>query len=329
MNFRLHVSTLVGFLMIAGAPAASAQTGANDAPMKTRWITKDTTTSNCISDLSDPVCAVETFIACWVRTTSYDCGHRPYSSRQDMVAWESLGYADRAEYSVASVHRFDTKDLERKRPRAHRYPVGAVEVVLKQRLAPDRGGSPEWRTGYYILTRKTSEWSILSYSFAPWPDPRNAERRWMSQREASSNCIGNSSDPICAAETLIACWLRRDGDLCKKVIDCEEDKYAAALCGLPDDRMPRIDVTLRWPQYSLEYYVIKTVPSERTDFGPPGSPMMEIWIEQYYLGSAGTEYRLVPEFDSPDLRPAPGPGFWVAQIDGRWRVVYWGGELDN
>ena len=315
----------LGFSVIAAADDG----GGAALLSEVRIIAGRSAAGNCTGDSITPICAVEAFIGCWVGTPSFDCGNRPYSARQDMVAWESLGYADRAEYSIVSEHRFTAEDLERKRPRAHRYPMGTVEIVLKQRLSPDRSGSPEWRTGYYILAREAGEWSVLSYSFAPWPDPRNARRRWMSQREASSDCIGDSRDAVCAAETLVACWLRRDGNLCRKIVDCQEDRYAAALCGLPDNRMSRIDATLRWPQYSLEYYVIKAVPSERTGFGPPGAPLMEIWIEQYYLGPAGNEYRLVPEFELPGLHTAPGPAFWVAQIDGRWSVVSWGGELDN
>lgn len=93
--------------------------------------------------------------------------------------------------------------------------------------------------------------------------------------------------------------------------------------------MPRIDATVSWPRYSLEYYVIESAPSTRPGFAPPGTPLMEIWFEQYYLGSAGDEYRLVPKNDLPGLLPAPGHGFWVAYIDGRWRVVSWGGGLGD
>lgn len=170
----------LGFLAIAAADDRSDTA----LPSEIRIIPDGVSAGDCGSDPATPVCAVETFMNCWIMTPSFDCGRRPYSARQDMLAWESLGNADHAEYSIVSVHRFEAEDVERKRPRAHRYPTGAVEVVLKQRLAPDRGGSPEWRTVYYILTQEAGEWSVLSYSFAPWPDPRNARRRWMSQHEA-------------------------------------------------------------------------------------------------------------------------------------------------
>ena len=298
-------------------------------PSQIRVIDENSAENQCAGDPGTAICAVETFIACWVNTPSHGCGNRTVTVIRDMAAWDSLGHADSIEYSIISLHRFSPGDLKRKRPRAHRFPAGAVEVVLKQRLSPGRQGLPKWRAGYYILVPDRHDWQILSYFSTPWPDPRTTERRWMSQRESSSNCIGDTSDPICSVETLIACWLRRDGALCRQVIDCEEGKSAASLCRLPDDHMPRLSSTLPWPRHSLEYYITVTRKSTQTGFAPPDAPLMEVWVEQFFLGPGGDQYRLVPEYDLPGLLPAPGPGYWVAFVDGQWRVTGWGGELDD
>lgn len=311
----------------ARSPAPAPDRPALPSPI--RVIDENSTESYCIDDPGTTICAVETFIACWVNTPSHVCGNRPVTVIRDTVAWETLGHANSIEYSIISVHEFSTGDLERKRPRAHRFPAESVEVVLKQRLTPGRQGPPKWRTGYYILVPYKDEWQILSYFSTPWPDPGITERRWMSQGESSSNCIGDTSDPVCSVETLIACWLRRDGALCRKVIDCEEGKTAAALCRLPSDRMPRTGSTLPWPRYSLEYFVTVSRESTQPGLAPPGAPLMEVWVEQFYLGPEGDQYRLVPEYDLPSLFPAPGPSYWVAFIDGQWRVTGWGGELDD
>lgn len=298
-------------------------------PLQIRVIGEKSTERHCIDDPETAVCTVENFITCWINTPSHACGNRPVTIIHDMAAWATLGHADSIEYSIVSVHRFNTGDLERKRPRAHRFPAGSVEVVLKQRLTPGRQDPSRWRTGYYILVPDKDEWQILTYFSTPWPDPRITERRWMSQGESSSNCIGDTSDPLCSIETLVACWLRRDGALCRKVIDCEEGKIEAALCQLPSDRMPRLSPALPWPRYSLEYYVIVSREPTRTDFGPPGAPLMEVWMEQFFLGPEGDRYTLVPEYDLPGLLTAPGPGYWVAFVDGQWLVTYWGGELGD
>lgn len=298
-------------------------------PSKIRVIDEDSTPGQCADDQGTALCAVETFIACWINTPAHDCGNRPVTVIRDMAAWETLGHADSIEYSIISLHEFSSGDIDKKRPRAHRFPAGSVEIILKQRLTPGGQGPPKWNTGYYILAQDNSDWRIISYFSAPWPDPEITARRWMSQGESSSNCIGDTSDPICSVETLIACWLRRDGALCRRVIDCDEGKSAAALCRLPGNRVLRPNPALPWPRNSLEYYITVARKSLRADFVPPGVPLMEVWVEQFHLGPEGDQYRLVPENDVSGFLPAPGPGYWVAFLNGQWRIIGWGGELDG
>jgi len=336
MRYNLPILLLLMAFSACGADSSDRNTrlpepALDHSPLTPRFmVVGEKSAGNiCIDEPASPLCAVDEFIMCWIDAPAHDCGNRPLSLTHDWAAWEALGHADSIEYSVVSVHRFSAEDLKQKRPNAHRFPVGAVEVVLKQRLTPDRQGPPKWRTGYYILVPDMGEWRMLSYFSTPWPDPAITERRWMSQGESSSSCIGDTSDPICSVETLIACWLRRDGELCRKVIDCEKGETAAALCLLPDSRMPRMSATLPWPRYSIEYFVVLARKSERTDLGPPGAPLMEVWVEQFFLGPEGNQYRLVPEYSPPEFLPAPGPGYWVAYVDGRWLVAGWGGELGD
>lgn len=333
MIFKSAITVLLAFLAATGGPAWADESISTpiqpSSPAKTYVIGKNSTPVHCSDGSDTAICAVETFIACWVNTPAHTCGNRPVTVIHDWAAWETLGHADSIEYSIISRHEFSAENLERKRPRAHRSPAGTVEIVLKQRLTPGKQGPPTWRTGYYILVPGKDEWRLLSYFSTPWPDPGITEWRWMSQSESSSDCIGDTSDPICAVETLVACWLRRDGALCRKVIDCEDGKSAAGLCRLPDSRMPRLSPAMSWPRYSLEYYVIVARESTRTDFAPPGAPLMEVWMEQFFLGPEGDQYKLVPENDLPGFPAAPGPGYWVAFVDGKWVVTEWGGELDD
>lgn len=49
--------------------------------------------------------------------------------------------------------------------------------------------------------------------------PPLPHQREIGPDHADSQCIGDATTPLCAVETFIACWARRDIDLCRKVYD--------------------------------------------------------------------------------------------------------------
>jgi hypothetical protein len=59
------------------------------------------------------------------------------------------------------------------------------------------------------------------------------EIRGIFQTSATSRCIGNPRTPLCAVETLIACWVRRDRHFCEMVgsPDLSSGDAATAILG--------------------------------------------------------------------------------------------------
>lgn len=60
---------------------------------------------------------------------------------------------------------------------------------------------------------------IVSPAWAQLPavDPVNQYRLIGPADRSDSHCIGQSDTPLCAVETLLACFARRDADLCRAV----------------------------------------------------------------------------------------------------------------
>lgn len=56
----------------------------------------------------------------------------------------------------------------------------------------------------------------VAQSSEPLPAPLDRE---IGPEHADSTCIGEATTPLCATETFIACWARREIDLCRRVYD--------------------------------------------------------------------------------------------------------------
>lgn len=114
-------------------------------------------------------------------------------------------------------------------------------------------------------------------------------------RSTTSRCIGRPETPLCAVETLLACFQWARPDLCR-MVDDEEEQYAAVF-GDPAD-----------PSKYLAYRIVE----ERN--GDPASDT-EIVIEQQEMASGQV------------IGPPTGTssGFKLhRQPDGRWKVTGWG-----
>ncbi|PKU22521.1 hypothetical protein [Telmatospirillum siberiense] len=119
------------------------------------------------------------------------------------------------------------------------------------------------------------------------------------ERATSSRCIGRAETPLCAVETLLACFEWGRPDLCR-MVDDDEEQYAGIFSDPAD------------PTKYLAYRVI----SERS---VTPDQDVEIIIEQQEM-SAG-------QVIGPAT--APSSGFHLQrQTDGRWKVVGWG-DLDR
>lgn len=147
---------------------------------------------------------------------------------------------------------------------------------------------------------------------AEQPDaaPSPEKVRFIDAEDATSACIGDASTPLCAVETLIACWARVEPALCSRVHDETPDPLPAP--GLAP--------------YRAEYKVRSVRLLEDKDMGG------YLDIAGYRPGFAEvTLLRRFPDSDSaahPErewmayyyyLKPVRGEG----PIEGEWRVFAW------
>lgn len=119
------------------------------------------------------------------------------------------------------------------------------------------------------------------------------------EHSTSSRCIGRAETPLCAVETLLACFEWARPDLCR-MVDDDEEQYAGIFTDPAD------------PKKYLAYRVV----AERN--ASPDQDV-EIVIEQQEM-SAGQVIGPATE---------PTSGFHLRrQADGRWKVIGWG-DLDK
>ncbi len=114
------------------------------------------------------------------------------------------------------------------------------------------------------------------------------------EQSTSSRCIGRAETPLCAVETLLACFEWSRPDLCR-LVDADSDQYAGVF-GDPAD-----------PTKYLAYRVVaeKSTPADDA----------EIVIEQQEM-KAGQNVGAASGTSS---------GFKLhRQSDGRWKVTGWG-----
>lgn len=149
----------------------------------------------------------------------------------------------------------------------------AAALIMSVVHAAAEGGRPGPET----------PWSVIA------PDPR----------ATTSRCIGEARTPLCAVETLLACFQWNRPDLCR-MVDDDEEQYAGIFTEPAD------------PGKYLAYRVV----AERS---PVPGREVEIDIEQQEIAPGQV---IGPATEPPDtfhLRRQP---------DGRWKIVGWG-DVDH
>ena len=158
--------------------------------------------------------------------------------------------------------------------------------------------------------RSQAIYFLLVLGLAVGPAHRSAaqepEIRRIAASDATSGCIGNPVTPLCAVETFIACWVRADPALCRRVgVDKKSIK-------------PR--------NYSIEYYVelMRTLRPED----------IALRLKDTYWYRPGfIEIELQERYCFPE-RKTCAVGAWkiffytLKQVDGKWQIVGWAGP-DN
>jgi hypothetical protein len=144
---------------------------------------------------------------------------------------------------------------------------------------------------------------LLSLAFSPHAfaqlpavDPVNQYRLIGPADRSDSRCIGQSETPLCAVETLLACFARRDADLCRAVWSGGE-----GVSGF----LARLQGSRYWWSYRI-------AAAEQ-----PAAGEAVIAVAGRICGLQSAE---------PDCftTPAPPTQYRLRQVDGgRWQVVDW------
>lgn len=82
--------------------------------------------------------------------------------------------------------------------------IAAGVMLAHPALSADMQPSTAWQQSIWDGRRET---------------PSAPLQREIGPDRADSQCIGDATTPLCAVETFIACWARRDIDLCREVYD--------------------------------------------------------------------------------------------------------------
>jgi hypothetical protein len=138
--------------------------------------------------------------------------------------------------------------------------------------------------------------SALAQDVPPVDPPDQWRTVGQNDATSSSRCIGQPTTPLCAVETLLACFQRGQLDLCRMVDDGAE-QYAQVFATPVD------------PGKRLTYRVVAVDRPE----AQPGD--MLIILEQREISA---------DRPGPAAGPSPSDFLLRQQPDGRWKIVRWG-----
>ncbi|PJI38104.1 hypothetical protein [Ferrovibrio sp.] len=139
--------------------------------------------------------------------------------------------------------------------------------------------------------------AVFSSAWAQLPavDPVNKYRLIGPADRSDSRCIGQATTPLCAVETLLACFARRDADLCHAVWSGGEG-VSGFLAKLQSSRY--------WWSYRI-------AAAEQSNAG------------EAVIAVAGRMCGLQSAEPDCFTTPAPPTSYRLRQVDGRWQVVDW------
>lgn len=211
-------------LLAAVMIAASLGTAMAEEPSVRRF-TWTAATSECLGDAKSPLCALETFLGC-----SFGWGCPGLSPGIPNLG---IGRTTEAmEYRVISETPFGPEQFSAGPPESYWFRPGQVEIALQLRACPDpRATCPEvpWSTQFFVLKPLPGGWKVASETAASVVG-RQPKAGRITRTDSTSPCIGDPKTPLCAVETFIACFVRRQIQLCGRVgasISPSGDRYGA------------------------------------------------------------------------------------------------------
>ena len=129
----------------------------------------------------------------------------------------------------------------------------------------------------------------------PAIDPAGQYRLIGPAERSDSRCIGRPDTPLCAVETLLACFARRDGDLCRMVWP-GGGAAAASLMAMNNSRY--------WWSYRVAAAEQSTA-------------------DEAVIAVAGRNCGLLQGEPDCSTTPAPPTRYRVRRVEGRWAVMDW------
>ena len=143
---------------------------------------------------------------------------------------------------------------------------------------------------------------------SPATKPKPARWRVMTMEDATSTsrCIGDPRTPLCAVETLMACFIRRQGQLC------------AISHGYPPSEAGRFRLSKPGPSYRTEYRVVRFHLIRNND------PLLNLDVEWLKPGDVDiTVYRrfCLPPRQSCLGEPVTRFVYAVRRDGDRWRIT--------
>ena len=240
-------------------------------------ITPAGATSDCIGDPATPVCAVETFLACAILKDVDLC------RAVGVEAPHGVGVGE----LTAVSYQFQRQASEDGIVLAH---LSEFRCFMERCV----GSEPT----YYALQPADGRWRLHAWG-GGFPPPPEFQLSVIAQTDATSSCVGDPVTPLCAAETLLACFARKEGDLCE------------SLC-LSRGRTGET--------YTLEYVLAETILIEPDDPRRHARDPSAVEVEW--------------EFRERACRDGPSPcperelvPYWIGVVkqqgEKAWRVEYW------
>jgi len=144
--------------------------------------------------------------------------------------------------------------------------------------------------GLLVVLMSCSAWAQL-----PAVDPVNQYRLIGPVERSDSRCIGRPETPLCAVETLLACFARRDAELCRAVWSGGE----------------RVAGLLARQQNSRYWWSYRIAAVEQSTAG------------EALIAVSGRTCGLQIAEPECFTTPAPPTQYRLRQLEGRWQVLDW------
>jgi hypothetical protein len=251
------------------------------------------TESTCIGAPLTPLCAVETFYACFVQFNGLPCAEIGGNTRHALAR-----DAHRVDYVVVSQRTLRERDIPASANKV--FAQGMVELRTDERSCSLESLCGEWLPFTYYLQPARGEWRLFYWTIEQTAFVYPVGRIGLSK--ATSECIGASITPVCAVETYLACTVRQDIPLCSR---------AGAVAPRPQPFG-----YFEGPLAGIDYQVTQVRAAEASDTPlteaiTPGDVAVAVRERRCETDAGCGVWEALPDY------------YFVRRFDEDWRVIGW------